>query len=209
MTIVHQSDVQRARLQAASIAAEVLAGRVSAVLGAVDLTRLRSSLDVPDDDPEFETFMVIDSECDGLPIGPVRQYWSAEALARKAPDVASAEQWAMETGREAFQRVVERFGPRAAFPQPQAVNHMSEEEVVAFLNAEDGRRVFLFRFTDGSEIELSELSVRINEDGKRECIATVVREVPGIDVAAGSGLCFGLGEVADVQLSPRGFEYFR
>jgi hypothetical protein len=103
-------DVQRARLQAASIAAEVLAGRVSAVIGAVDVTRLRPSLDVPDDDPEFETFMLIDSECEGLPIGPVRQYWSAEALVRKAPDVAHAEQSAMATGREAFQRIVERFG---------------------------------------------------------------------------------------------------
>lgn len=206
---MHQVDVQRARLHAASIAAEVLAGRVSAVIGAVDLTRLRSSLQVPDDDPEFETFMVIDSECDGLPIGPVRQYWSAEALARKAPDVARAEQWALETGREAFQRVVERFGPKAAFPQTQAVNYMSEEEVVAFLNAEDGRRVFLFRFTDGTEVELSDPAVRVTEDGKRECIATVVREVPGVDAAAGSGLCFGLGEVADVRLSPRGFEYFR
>ena len=53
--------------------------------------------------------MVIDSESEGLPIGSVRQYWSAEALDRKAPDVAHAERWAMETGREAFQRVVERF----------------------------------------------------------------------------------------------------
>jgi len=102
-------DVQLARLHAASIAAEVLAGRISAVIGAADLTRLRPSLDVPDDDPEFETFMVIDSESEGLPIGSVRQYWSAEALDRKAPDVAHAERWAMETGREAFQRVVERF----------------------------------------------------------------------------------------------------
>jgi len=102
-------DVQLARLQAASIAAEVLAGRISAVIGAVDLNRLRPSLDVPDDDPDFETFMVIDSESEGLPIGSVRQYWSAEALACKAPDVAHAERWAMETGREAFQRVVERF----------------------------------------------------------------------------------------------------
>jgi len=52
---------------------------------------------------------VIDSESEGLPIGSVRQYWSAEALDRKAPDVAHAERWAMETGRDAFQRVVERF----------------------------------------------------------------------------------------------------
>jgi hypothetical protein len=206
---VDQVGVQRARLQAASIAAEVLAGRVSAVIGAVDLTRLRPSLDVPADDPEFETFMLIDSECDGLPIGPVRQYWSVEALDRKAPDVARAEQWAMEIGREAFHRVVERFDPTAAFRQTQAVDNMSEEEVVAFLNAEDPRGVFLFRFTDGTEIELSDPWVRVIEGVKRECIATVVREAPDIRAAAGSELCFALGEVADVRLSPKGFEHLR
>ena len=86
---------------------------------------------------------------------------------------------------------------------------MSEEEVVAFLSAEDARRVFLFRFTDGTEIELSDPWVRVIGDGKRECVASVVREAPGVTAAAGSGICFALGEAADVRLSPRGFEYFR
>ena len=86
---------------------------------------------------------------------------------------------------------------------------MSEEEVVAFLDAEDARRVFLFRFTNGTEVELSDPSVRFIENGKRECIATVVRGTPGVKAAAGSELCFALGEVVDVRLSPRGFEYFR
>jgi hypothetical protein len=103
--------VQDARTQAATIAAAVLAGRLSPVLGAIDLTRLRSSVNVPDDDPDFETFMLIDSECDGLPIGPVRQYWSSEALTRKELEVASAERWAMDTGAEAFGNVVVRFAP--------------------------------------------------------------------------------------------------
>jgi hypothetical protein len=86
---------------------------------------------------------------------------------------------------------------------------MLEEEVVAFLNAEDTRRVFLFRFTDGTEIELTDPWVRAVEDGTRECVATVVREAPAVNAAAGSELCFPLTEVADVRLSPRDFEYFR
>jgi hypothetical protein len=86
---------------------------------------------------------------------------------------------------------------------------MSEEEVVAFLNAEDARRVFLFRFIDGTEVEVSDPWVRVTEDGTRECIATVAREAPGVNAAAGSQLCFVLREVADVRVSPRGFEYFR
>jgi hypothetical protein len=85
---------------------------------------------------------------------------------------------------------------------------MSEEEVVAFLNAQDARRVFLFRFTGGTEVEVSDPWVRVI-DGKRECVATVVREAPGVEAAAGAELCFALGEVADVRLSPKGFEYFR
>ena len=106
-------EVHEARGQAAAIAAAVLAGRIGAVLGAIDLNRLRPLLDVPDDDPHFETFMVIDSECDALPVGAVRQHWSAEALALKKSEVARAEQWAMETGKEAFANVVARFAPRA------------------------------------------------------------------------------------------------
>lgn len=107
-------DVERARVQAASIASEVLLGRISAVIGAVELTRLRPSLNLPDGDPDFDTFLLIDSECDGLPIGPVKHYWSADALTRKTPDVANAEAWAMKTGREAFQHVVERFAAPTA-----------------------------------------------------------------------------------------------
>ena len=106
-------EIQNARTQVAKIAAAVLAGQLSPVLGAIDLNGLRSSVDVPDDDPDFETFMLIDSECDGLPIGSVRQYWSSEALTRKEPKVAHAERWAMDAGAEAFRNVVARFAPAA------------------------------------------------------------------------------------------------
>ncbi|MEZ5284332.1 MAG: hypothetical protein R2712_05890 [Vicinamibacterales bacterium] len=108
-----QPDIRDARAKAAKIAAAVLARQLSPVLGAVDLNRLRFSVDVPTDDPDFETFILIDSECDGLPIGSVRQYWSPEALTRKEPEVAHAERWAMDAGAEAFRNVLERFGPAA------------------------------------------------------------------------------------------------
>ena len=111
---MERPEIQNARIQAGRIAAAVLAGQLSPVLGAIDLNGLRPSVDVPNDDPDFETFMVIDSECEGLPIGSVRQYWSAEALTRKKPEVAHAERWAMDTGAEAFRNVVARFAPPAA-----------------------------------------------------------------------------------------------
>jgi hypothetical protein len=86
---------------------------------------------------------------------------------------------------------------------------MSEEEIVAFLSAQDAHRVFLFRFTDGTEIELSDPWVRAIEGGRHECTGTVVREARSLNAGAGSELCFALGEVAEVRLSPRSFEYFR
>jgi hypothetical protein len=106
-------DIEKARSQAATIAAAVLAGQLSPVVGAIDLHGLRSSVDVPDDDPDFEAFMLIESECDGLPIGPARQHWSDEALERKESEVAHAERWAMDTGAEAFRNVLSRFAPAA------------------------------------------------------------------------------------------------
>jgi hypothetical protein len=108
-TAVAADDIQEARGQAAAIAAAVLAGRVSAVLGAIDLNHLRPLLNVPEDDSDFQIFMVIDSECDALPLGIVRQHWSPEALTLKQPELARAEQWATETGKEAFTNVVARF----------------------------------------------------------------------------------------------------
>jgi len=98
-----------ARAQAVEVAGRVLDGRLSPVLGAQELLRLRASLGVPRSDPDFETFDLIDSESHGQPIGPVRQYWAAEALAAKAEGVRRIEQWAIETGTEAFQHVIARF----------------------------------------------------------------------------------------------------
>ena len=85
---------------------------------------------------------------------------------------------------------------------------MSEDEIVAFLNAADARRVFLCRLTDGTEVEITDPWVR-STDGKRECIATVVREGAGVDVVAGDALCIALADVAEVRPSPKEFENFR
>jgi hypothetical protein len=107
---MNQDSTVRARAQAVDIANQVLAGSLSPILGAIDLNRLRVSVGVSDDDPDFLIFLVIDSECEGLPIGRARQHWAPEALASKQADVAHAEAWAMRTGREAFWNVVARFG---------------------------------------------------------------------------------------------------
>ena len=85
---------------------------------------------------------------------------------------------------------------------------MSEDEIVAFLRTADVRSVFLCRFTDGIEVEITDPCVR-SVDAKSECIATVVREAPGIAVVGGESLCVALDQVAEVRLSPKQWEYFR
>ena len=110
---MEQAEIQQARVQAASIAAAVLAGEISPLLAAIDLNRMRSSVAVADDDADFDTFMAIDSECDGLPIGSVRSHWAPEALARKEPEIRRAERWAIDVGYNAFWSVVRRFAPAA------------------------------------------------------------------------------------------------
>lgn len=110
---MEQPEIQQARVQAASIAAAVLAGQISPIVAAIDLNRMRAIVAVPDDDPDFETFMLIDSECDGLPVGSVREHWAPEALARKESEVRHAEQWAIDVGYNAFRNVVARFATAA------------------------------------------------------------------------------------------------
>ena len=104
-----QFQIQNARARAARIAAAVLAGHLSPVAGAIDLNGLRASVDVPDNDPDFDAFMVIDSECDGLPLTSVRPEWSSEPPTREEPKAAGTEGWAMDSGAEAFRNVVKRF----------------------------------------------------------------------------------------------------
>ena len=42
---------------------------------------------------------------------------------------------------------------------------MSEDGIVAFLNGEDARHVFIVRFTDGTEVELSDPQVPLSRTG--------------------------------------------
>jgi hypothetical protein len=99
-----------ARAQAVDVAKQVLLGQISPVIGAQELLRLRPALGVTAADAGFQVFNLIDSESQGVPIGPMRQHWSQEALLAKAEDVRRTEQWALETGAEAFREVVTRFG---------------------------------------------------------------------------------------------------
>lgn len=105
------SSIARERRRAVSIARAVLARKLNVLVGARDLSGLRFRIGVPDDDPDFSCFVVIESETDALPRADEHAMWSAAALLRLAPDVARANEWAADVGWEAFQNVVRRFEP--------------------------------------------------------------------------------------------------
>lgn len=90
-------------------ASQILSGRLDVLEGSRILSGLRREVDVPDNDPDFETFVLIDSETDNLPIGDARKLWSESALAALETDVGKARVWAMTAGEEALRSVVSRF----------------------------------------------------------------------------------------------------
>jgi hypothetical protein len=105
--------IRRVRATAAVLARRALNREMSAIAAARELAALRHRVAAGDDDSDFLVCVAIDSETDALPLGPVRQYWAADALAKKDADIAEAEVWAMEVGEAAFHNIARRFGGAA------------------------------------------------------------------------------------------------
>ena len=95
--------------QAAAVAADMLSGSLSFLEGARLLSRLRTCLSLPADDPDFSLFVAVDSETDHLPLGSVREHWSTDALARLQPEIQIAESHARQSCTHAAQAIIERF----------------------------------------------------------------------------------------------------
>jgi len=103
-----------ARRQIALIATEMLNGLRSFIAGARRIKDTWVTTRLPDDDPDKDVFVLIDSETDTLPMGKVRDLWNPEALATLQPRIDHAEQWARDVGREACQNLIKRFGSPSA-----------------------------------------------------------------------------------------------
>jgi hypothetical protein len=107
------TDVQVARARAVDVAARVLEGLESPLVAAPELSRLRFSVGIRDDDADFLAFVGVDSESDAPPIGQARKNWAPAALAEEAEEIARAEKWALDFAGEAFRNIVHRFGGAA------------------------------------------------------------------------------------------------
>jgi hypothetical protein len=107
------------RRRAAELAHSVLTGAVSLLEAAPDLESALRALGCDWDDDSFRTFGLIASETDTLPIGPQRQHWAPEALARKEPDVLRAQAWAEKFGLAACKEVLARYGRPSGAPSSE------------------------------------------------------------------------------------------
>ena len=109
----HEIDVTTARQQVIEAARAMLAGKLSFIEGARQISDLRWFVDLPEFDPDMIRFVVIDSETDTLPFGDVRQRWQSAALAKLQTEIERSEQWARETGWAACQSLIARFSGNA------------------------------------------------------------------------------------------------
>jgi hypothetical protein len=62
-----------------------------------------------DEDPDFTTFIGIDSESDHLPIGIVRREWASDALAEKDRDIRELEDRWREAAYGAARNLLEKY----------------------------------------------------------------------------------------------------
>ncbi|GAA4871100.1 hypothetical protein GCM10023332_24440 [Luteimonas vadosa] len=106
----HEEYVSSCRERAADIARGILDGTVPLLEGCHALASLHAALEVPERDSDFETFVVISSECDSLPIGAARFKWAPDALAKLEPEIQSAIAWATPLALPACRSVLQRFG---------------------------------------------------------------------------------------------------
>ena len=67
------------------------------------------SIDFADEDEDWRTLILIDSETEDLPVGRVAKLWNSEALKSKEPEIEHARKWAWDTGHETFVNLARRF----------------------------------------------------------------------------------------------------
>ena len=108
----HHAYVLSCRAKAAEMAAAIVAGSMPVLEGCHLLDQLGADVEVPENDPDFGAFKLIQSETDTLPIGPAREHWAPNVLASLEADIQAAIAWAKPLAIPACQSVVERFGPQ-------------------------------------------------------------------------------------------------
>ncbi len=98
------------RQKVVAIAQDLLAGRIGVLEAARQIDALRGDrVGLDELDPDFVTFLAIDSETDDLPVGESRRDWAADALAEKDIEIARCEELYRRQAVESASHLVARF----------------------------------------------------------------------------------------------------
>jgi hypothetical protein len=92
------------------VAQQLLAGRIGVIEAARQINAFRGDrVGLDGFDPDFVTFLAIDSETDDLPVRESRGHWVADALVRKDLELARCEELYRAQALEAASHLVARF----------------------------------------------------------------------------------------------------
>ncbi len=97
------------RQKVARIAQDIVSNHIGVIEASRLLARLRFGVAVDQWDPDFITFVGIDSETDDLPLGEARHHWSPSALALKDVEIAHAEEFYRDSALVAASHLIARF----------------------------------------------------------------------------------------------------
>ncbi|MBT9446745.1 MAG: DUF2489 domain-containing protein [Hyphomonadaceae bacterium] len=100
-------ELSRQRL--AEAVSRMLAGTLTFIEGARQISALRFDAELADD-PDVLAFVGIDSETDDLPVtDEIRELWEPSALERLQPRIDQAEAWARKIGTTCCENLILRF----------------------------------------------------------------------------------------------------
>jgi hypothetical protein len=98
------------RAKAIATATEMITDKMGIIAGARILATLRFEVGVTEDDEDFLTFVVIDSETDDLPIDQqIREHWATEALQEKDVEVNRCENLYRQDAIQACKNIIKRW----------------------------------------------------------------------------------------------------
>ena len=90
----------------------MLSGDVSFFEGAIQVCLIRHNIEVPEDDPDIEAFVLIESETDHLPPKNIQHRWASKAIKNLQHDFERIEVWAKPFASAACENLIKRFGER-------------------------------------------------------------------------------------------------
>jgi Protein of unknown function (DUF2489) len=93
-----------------AVASAMLRSELGVIEGSRLLCTLRPQVSSLHHDPDFLTFVGIDSETDHLPVGDVRQHWAPDALVIKDQEIQAAEAFYRDLAFAGCERLLARFG---------------------------------------------------------------------------------------------------